>query len=297
MGAYVPLRIPTMWWMEHCHLIDAILCILEMLLLLLTQLTPRNSTMGIATCSASRQQPVQKVTTTKTPTPKGKHRLECQLSRSPRSVEVNTILADINLPQTRFKAILTVLGPEAERNDKTEANPAPPADNNPADEEVDKANLSSNQISPSTSPNPDPTNNATVRINETLESDPPMSNPMTATTPQAPRSILRGTPPAEMTDQNMTGPSDFQSTNNPSRRMILDRHCKLLINLGEDGHNKAFHVEDFIGLYPAWPIVEVAILPTEDAKEERMNMFVKCITALFGEILYIDDYTAHVAEW
>jgi hypothetical protein len=48
-------------------------------------------------------------------------------------------------------------------------------------------------------------------------------------------------------------------------------------------------VEDFIGLYPAWPIVEVAILPTGNAKEERMNMFVKCITALFGEILYIDD--------
>jgi len=24
-------------------------------------------------------------------------------------------------------------------------------------------------------------------------------------------------------------------------------------------------------------------------KEERMNMFVKCITALFGEILYVDD--------
>ncbi len=84
--------------------------------------------MGIATCSASRQQPVQKVMTTKTPTPKGKHRLECQLSRSPRSVDVNTILADINLPQTGFETILTVLGLEAERNDEKEDNPAPPAD-------------------------------------------------------------------------------------------------------------------------------------------------------------------------
>jgi hypothetical protein len=207
--------------------------------------------MGIATCSASRQQPVQKVTTTKTPTPKEKHRSECQLSKSPRLVDVNTILADINLPQTRFETILTVLGPEAERNDETEDNPAPPADNNSADEEVDEANLSSNQVSPSTSPNPDPTNNATVRINETPESDPPMSNPTTAITPEAPRSILQGTPPTETMDQTTTGSSDFQSTNNPSRRTILDRHCKLLINLGEDGHNKAFHVEDFIGLYPA----------------------------------------------
>jgi hypothetical protein len=48
-------------------------------------------------------------------------------------------------------------------------------------------------------------------------------------------------------------------------------------------------VEDFAGFYPAWPIIEVAILPTGNAKEERMNMFIKCITALFGEILYIDD--------
>jgi hypothetical protein len=189
-STYVPLRKPTMRRMEHCHPIDVIFCILGTLLLLLMQLTPGNSTMGIATCSASRQQPVQKVPTTKTPTPEGKHRLECQLSRSPSSVNVNTILANINLPQTQFENILTVLGPEAERNDETEDNPAPPVDNNPADEEADEANLSSNQVSPPSSPNPDPTNNATVRINETPESDPPMSNPMTATTPQAPRSIL-----------------------------------------------------------------------------------------------------------
>ena len=74
--------------------------------------------------------------------------------------------------------------------------------------------------------------------------------------------------------------------------MILDRHRKLLINLGEDGHNKNFYVEDFVGLYPAWPIVEVAILPTGNAKEERMNMFVKCITSLFGKILYINNAAA-----
>jgi len=71
--------------------------------------------------------------------------------------------------------------------------------------------------------------------------------------------------------------------------MILDKQRKLLINLGEDGQTKEFHMEDFVGIYPAWPIVEVAISSTRNAKEERMNMFVKCITALFGEILYVDD--------
>ena len=70
--------------------------------------------------------------------------------------------------------------------------------------------------------------------------------------------------------------------------MILDKQRKLLIYLGEDGQNKEFHVEDFVGLYPAWPIVEVAITPTGNTKEDRMNMFVKCIAALFGEIQYVD---------
>ncbi len=48
-------------------------------------------------------------------------------------------------------------------------------------------------------------------------------------------------------------------------------------------------MEDFAGLFPAWPIIKVAILPTGNMKEERMNMFVKCITALFGEILYVNN--------
>jgi hypothetical protein len=72
MGAYAPLRNLTMQQMEHCHSIDAILCIFEMLLLLLLLLPiSGKSTMVIATCSANRQHPVQKVTTTKTATPKG----------------------------------------------------------------------------------------------------------------------------------------------------------------------------------------------------------------------------------
>ncbi len=246
--------------------------------------------MGITTCTSARQQRTQKATPAKTPTPKGgKRRAERQFNKSPRSVNVDTILANINLPQTRFKTILTVLGNAEERNDKMEDTPAPPADNNPADEEADKANSSSNQVSPPTSPNQDPTCNATVRINKTPDSDPSMSNPSMTMTPQ---SILRGTPPAETTDQTTTEATDFQPINDPSRKIILDRHRKLLINLGEGGHNTTFHVEDFVKLYPAWLIVEVAILPTGNAKEERMSMFVKCITAVFGKILYVDDAAA-----
>jgi len=124
------------------------------------------------------------------------------------------------------------------------------------------------------------------RISENTDSTPLTSNPaMTTTT----RLILCGTPPAETTRRTTTEAADYQTNDDPSKKMILDKQRKLLIYLGEDGQIKEFHVEDFVGLYPAWPIVEVALSPTGNAKSERMNMFVKCITALFGEILYVDD--------
>jgi hypothetical protein len=271
---------------------DAILCIFGTLLLLLLShpTSGKKSTMGIATCSASRLQPIQKATTAKMLTPnREKRRSECQLSKSPRSVDVNTILANINLPKTRFETVSTVLGHAVERNGKMEDNPAPPEDNNPVDKEADKANPPSNQVYPPTSPNLDPTDDATMSISKTPDSDPPMSNPSTTTTPQ---SILPSATLAEMTNQTTTEATEFQPINNPSRKKILDRHCKLLINLGEDGHNKTFRVEDFVGLYPAWPIMEVAILPTGNAKDEKINMFMKCITSLFGKILDVNDAAA-----
>jgi hypothetical protein len=237
--------------------------------------------MGTPTRSASRLQPIQKAMATKTTTPKeGKSRAKCH-SKSPTSVDVNSILADINLPQTRFANVLTVLGNAVKRNNKTEGNPTPPEGTNPADKEEDGDDLSSSQDSPTTSPG-----QVMVRINNTSESDPPTNNPtMTTTT----RSILCGTPHTEETHQITPETKDFQTNKDPAKRTILNKQSKLLINLGEDRQMKAFHVEDFVGLYPAWLIVEVAISPTGNAKEERMNMFLKGITALFGEILFVDD--------
>jgi hypothetical protein len=58
----------------------------------------------------------------------------------------------------------------------------------------------------------------------------------------------------------------------------------------------SYHVTDFAGLYPVWPIIEfsISMVPTGVVKDERMNLFTKCITALLGEILYVDD-TAKIA--
>ncbi len=53
----------------------------------------------------------------------------------------------------------------------------------------------------------------------------------------------------------------------------------------------AYHVMDLAGFYPVWPIVEFLMVPTGASKEER---FIRCVTALLGEMLYVDD-TAMIA--
>jgi hypothetical protein len=195
------------------------------------------------------------------------------------SVEVNSHLAEINLPQTRFDNMLTALGRATETNAATEGDPE---DEAPADKDEDDGVQPPSEGPPVSGS----TGSPMVRISEITESTPSTSNPAATTTT---RSILRGTTPSETTRRTTTEAADYQTNDDPSNKMILDKQRKLLICLGEDGQTKEFHVEDFVGLYPAWPIVEVAISPTGNAKEERMNMFVKCITALFGEILYVDD--------
>jgi hypothetical protein len=123
--------------MRHHHSIAAILCILGMPLLTLLLLT-----MAIATCCSNRLPPIQKATSAKMPTPKGrKHRSAHHLNKSPKSVDINVILADINLPQTRFKTILRVLGPAAERSNEMEEDPAFPEHYNPADDKADNSTL------------------------------------------------------------------------------------------------------------------------------------------------------------
>jgi hypothetical protein len=48
-------------------------------------------------------------------------------------------------------------------------------------------------------------------------------------------------------------------------------------------------VTDFAGFHPVWPIVEFSMAPTGATKDERMSSFIKCVPALLGEMLYVDD--------
>jgi hypothetical protein len=85
-----------------------------------------------------------------------------------------------------------------------------------------------------------------------------------------------------------------KATSEQEDSVIHDKANRLLkeVKIGHEVHG--FYVEDFAGLFPVWPIIELAISPTGQTKDERMTQFVKCITSLFGEILIVDERAAIV---
>jgi len=123
-------------------------------------------------------------------------------------VDVNSLLAEVNLPQTRFDNVLMALGHAAETNAETEDNPE---DDTPADEDEDEGVQPPSEGPPVS----DSTGSPTIRISENTESNPSMSNPATTTTT---RSILRGTPPAETTRRTTIEVADYQTNDDPSKR-------------------------------------------------------------------------------
>jgi hypothetical protein len=53
-------------------------------------------------------------------------------------------------------------------------------------------------------------------------------------------------------------------------------------------HYIEFHVKDFAGLFPVCAIIEFALAPSGTSKDKRMTQYMRCILALFGEILLVD---------
>jgi hypothetical protein len=81
------------------------------------------ATMAIATCSSNKHHLSQKAQQAKMTTHRGGNcRSECHLDKSPKSVNINAVIADITLPQTRFETILMALGPAAVGGNETEKN-------------------------------------------------------------------------------------------------------------------------------------------------------------------------------
>ncbi len=81
------------------------------------------------------------------------------------------------------------------------------------------------------------------------------------------------------------------SLNNGNDRVIHDKSNKLLKEM-MGRHLTEFHVEDFSGLFPVWPIFELTLAPSGASKDERMTQYVRSILALFGKILLVDKKAA-----
>jgi hypothetical protein len=110
----------------------------------------------------------------------------------------------------------------------------------------------------------------------------------TPAVPAARRSILQSS-----SASNSQVSNSLISDNNASREHVIEAHNranKLFREYSNDGHKKtSFHVANFAGLTPIWPIIKFSVAPLGATKDKRIYLFVRCIMALLGEFLCVDD--------
>ncbi len=206
-------------------------------------------------------------------------------SRSPQGENVSVHLAELNLPGLRFGGGLTVLGKE--RQDDI---------NNPCILEVPTSKETQERAPPDspvgvkegilvpildkdTSP-PIKQAQPIIKINKNptpaaLQESPAISDDNTA-----PSSVLKNPSPTPAKGDKppttqapslgrLTLKGLEQGTN-----YIIDRQNKMYFVHDENKQESQFHVKDFVGLFPLWPIIELLITPTGSTKDERMTNFV-----------------------
>jgi hypothetical protein len=160
---------------------------------------------------------------------------------------------------------------------------------------------SSNKPTPTTNKNITTSNigegnspQARVCISETMETvDVNLLSPAATTTSR--RSILQSTTKSTSHSSNSSISDDNASRNKTHIKEVHDQSNMLFKEYSDDGIKETSnHVTDFAGLNLVWPIIEFLMVPTGEAKDDRMNSFTKCMVALLGEILYVND-TAKIA--
>jgi hypothetical protein len=128
---------------------------------------------------------------------------------------------------------------------------------------------------------------STIRINETPTCEPPTASPQADQgypPPQLQEEERPHLPPWPiLRNSESNQPPQLEAvqnnyTNDQEDGFIHDKVNKLLKEV-KNGHKvHSFYVKDFAGLFPVWPIIELAMAPTGQTKDERMTQFVKCVT-------------------
>ena len=212
-------------------------------------------------------------------------------SQSPTGKSVTAHLAALNLPSLRFDGALTVLGNDDGRKERDDGDDLDEPD-------IDTPDAPSPPDSPVGVEDGIPTTSTdkpaqqVVRIADGSPPPPAFESPSSSNEGVARGSALKNptqTPRAEdapPTTQKLTRGLE-QGSN-----YVIDRPNKLYIVYDETGQESRFHVEDFVGLFPSWPIIELSIIPTGNTKDERMTNFVRCFAALLTEIKHVDASAA-----
>ena len=138
-------------------------------------------------------------------------------------------------------------------------------------------------------PPPDKQAQPVVRINN--NPTPPSSRESSTTLGDktTPSSVLKSPSPAPAEGDN-SPTTRASSSGDPSLRgleqgnnYVIDRLNRLYISYDKNRQELRFHVEDFVGLFPSWPIIEMSITPTGSTKDERMTNFVRCFASLLAK--------------
>jgi hypothetical protein len=230
-----------------------------------------------------------------------------RLSKSPRTTSVNPLIAELNQTRSRFDNVPETLRPPTTQTTNNLEDAPEEKDPGNMNLPTDKANrVFPNQESPSSvnlqTPNvgDDTPPQARVRISEATESvvtDQSPTEPNASPRRKAPtaqpttrQSILQSASHGVSQSPISSLSDEDDCENEPQVKEIHDHSNNLFKEYSNDGMKTAtYHVTDFAGLYLVWPIIEFLMALMGDAKDDRMNSFIKCVSALFGEILYVDD--------
>jgi hypothetical protein len=267
--------------------------------------TPQYSpTMAIATRSLiNKEKPASRALVAIAPSPAECHQEQRseRLAKSPRATNVNSLLAEINRPSNCINNVLQALGPSKDpANGVDHSTPSdltlltdktnqvtPLASPTGVDQEPPEALATNRETDVEDSPQ------ARVRISDMTETV--NADPSPAALPTTRGSILQPTLLGVSQSSN-TSLSDNEASSNETHVKEVHNCSNMLFKVYSNNGMKAtsYYVMDFAGLYPVWPIIEFWMAPTGEAKDDRMTSFIKCVVALFGEILYINN-TAKIA--
>jgi hypothetical protein len=257
-------------------------------------------TMPIATHSLNtKEKPASRTLASIAPSPVDRHQEQRseRLVKSPRSTNVNTLLAKINRLSGRLDNILQTLGPS--KNPASEVNHRAPNDLTIPNDKTKQATSLASPTVVNQEPPEAPTTNKETNVEDSPQTWVCISNvtetvnadPSPAALPTTRRSVLQPTAlGASQSSNTSLSDAKVSNSNNQHIKEVHDRSNMLFKVYSNNGMKAtSFHVTDFAGLYPVWPIIEFLMAPTGEAKDNRMNSFIKCVAVLFREILYINN--------